>query len=786
MFNPTDFYSAKFCDSVNSVLNLTVYEKDLIKKFGFMVTERLSYNNFIEAFYEIYQKDLPLYFASDAMLHVMHYSFDKAFREIESNYITTILTRLLDTLRSSIPNLESESGNTFYQKAMHDMDLYLTVAENLLTGKTSALYYKDNQAIYDEINNDIKSLGSATIKLFSDSIRKYDFSQFTVRGHYTETQELSNYFRSMMWLGRTEIYITSPEQDTTMISGQSDIDLQRQAILTALICRAANLTDGFMKMDSIENILKVFIGDQDNIRITEVKSLMDSMNITPVSLIYHNTWKEFQSRLTNLASANQMYNSQILYSDPMSPDQVKPSASFMLFGQRPVLDGNITPNVVYDKILYQNQKVLRMLPSTLDVLFSIGNDAAIQLLENEITKYPYSSNLAALRYLIDGYDNTFWQGTCYNNWLDAIRKMNPPYDRSSLPKFMRTAAWQQKNMTTQLASWAELRHDFLLYAKQPYTSGASCSFPVIYVEPVPNTYRALSKFANLALNVTKDIKNIDCSSFFYYFASACNTLAIIADKELINQTMTDDEEIFLSKTLYTHPDCSDDILGWYPSLYYGNYFQVGCFKDKYIVADVHTAPTDADGNEVGWVKHAGTGKFNLAVVVTDLPDGNKYALAGPVMSYYEYTSTNYKRLTDEEWQQAVDTIGMRPDYVNLYLAGKDGGDKGLYSILFTDVPNNPVVEQSIDIINFPNPFNDYTTIAFKIPEQLSNQTVELSICDLSGNIIRHLLNQPMTNGNYTARWNAKDETGRPVPQGIYLFKIKIGDLVKIGKANYMK
>jgi hypothetical protein len=48
---------------------------------------------------------------------------------------------------------------------------------------------------------------------------------------------------------------------------------------------------------------------------------------------------------------------------------------------------------------------------------------------------------------------------------------------------------------TQLASWAELRHDTVLYAKQSYTTSLGCSYPDAYVEPCPEFFRALGDFA---------------------------------------------------------------------------------------------------------------------------------------------------------------------------------------------------------------------------------------------------------------------------------------------------
>jgi len=795
--NITDFNSALYSKDVNSKFHLTDKEKMIIGDNGFMVTERLNYNNFICAMYAVYQSDVPLFISSDAILQSLHYSFDKILKNIETNYLMLRLAPLLEKLWQEIPNLEMKSNGVLYLKAMQDMDLYLKVAQNLLSGQTTSLYYSSNQTMYDAIMSNIQLLKPVKLPLFSETDRTLDFSQFTVRGHYNETQELSQYFQSMIWLGRTEIYITSPK---TSDPPQTETDLQRQAILSALISQAATDSKAIDIINDMKKILKVFIGSPDNIRIWEVQTAMQNEGISPADLTDSLKWKKYQTELTQLTSANQLYNSQILSSDPTKPDQLIPAASFLLMGQRPILDGFITANVVFDRIIYNSGKVRRMLPKTLDILFSIGNDAAIQLLDNEINHYQYSSNLAALRYLIDGYDNTFWQSTCYNNWLSAIQCLNPPKDRSSLPKFMQTAAWQQKNMNTQLASWAELRHDFILYAKQPYSgSWDTCSYPMVYLEPVPGVYKSISSFAMTAMKVLDSIPSGNFQSaleYLFLLANTNDTLSDIAERELKNENLTSGETNMLCSTLYDNYNqgggCSGPTWtfdGWYPKLYFENSFTPSTCdgsEDKFVVADVHTAPMDEDGNPVGWVLHAGTGPVNMMVVTADLPDGKKYALTGPVMSYYEYTSTNFKRLTDDEWYKSVDTMGMRPDFVNLYLAGKQGEDRGAYSILFTDVPTEPVIDSKLEIYNFPNPFNNSTTINFKVPTQYSNQNVELSVYDISGIKIRQLINQPMASGNYSTRWNAKDEPGKSVNEGVYLFKLKIGDLEKVGKGNFVK
>jgi hypothetical protein len=167
----------------------------------------------------------------------------------------------------------------------------------------------------------------------------------------------------------------------------------------------------------------------------------------------------------------------------------------MLFGQRFVIDSYVTGSVVFDRILYNGEKICRLFPLP-RCSFSLGNDASAQLLVSELNAYHYSPNLSALRYLIDSYEPEFWKSTLYNSWLGLLRNMNPPEDKNALPGFMQTGAYWQQKMNTQLSSWAQLRHDNLLYAKQSYSGGTVCSFPYSYVEPFPGLYNNLSYSGN--------------------------------------------------------------------------------------------------------------------------------------------------------------------------------------------------------------------------------------------------------------------------------------------------
>jgi hypothetical protein len=102
-----------------------------------------------------------------------------------------------------------------------------------------------------------------------------------------------------------------------------------------------------------------------------------------------------------------------------------------------------------------------------------------------------------MRVLGDAHGPAFWDANLYNLWLGALRALSPGLDvASALPAVAGTEPWGRRILQTQLASWAELRHDALLYAKPSYTSGAVCEFPDAYVEPNPVFFARVEAFAD--------------------------------------------------------------------------------------------------------------------------------------------------------------------------------------------------------------------------------------------------------------------------------------------------
>ncbi|MCX5801858.1 MAG: T9SS type A sorting domain-containing protein [Candidatus Eisenbacteria bacterium] len=81
--------------------------------------------------------------------------------------------------------------------------------------------------------------------------------------------------------------------------------------------------------------------------------------------------------------------------------------------------------------------------------------------------------------------------------------------------------------------------------------------------------------------------------------------------------------------------------------------------------------------------------------------------------------------------------------------------------------------------NYPNPFNPVTRIDFSLNERAR---VSMMIYDISGKLIRTLVNETASAGTHYATWNGEDESGRAVASGIYVCKLE----TSLGKTTARK
>jgi hypothetical protein len=81
-----------------------------------------------------------------------------------------------------------------------------------------------------------------------------------------------------------------------------------------------------------------------------------------------------------------------------------------------------------------------------------------------------------------------------------------------------------------------------------------------------------------------------------------------------------------------------------------------------------------------------------------------------------------------------------------------------------EVPSTIALKQ-----NYPNPFNPTTTIGFSLPKE---QHVRLAVYDMTGQLVKTLLDEGVRAGNKEITWDGTSATGAKVASGMYLYRLE--------------
>ncbi len=593
---------------------------------------------------------------TDSILHALHSSYDALVKRLEESAFAPALEKVLidahRALGESRASLEAMFGDQ-----LDDVELHLTVAIHLLAWNPDAALAHASQTLdataVDRVLRQIRSYKAAKTSLYG-SPRRVDFSQFRPRGHYTDSPGLKRYFQAMMWLGRADLAF------------ELDDATGRQLLDSVLLAGLLDRTGGDEKLAKINSVIDFLVGRADSLTLAQ---LLDAMRKAGIKGLASLQGADARKRLVSELDANragvQAIRSQRVSSSPRDSVKTRPPAIFQLFGQRFTLDSFLLSKVVFDSIVHNGVKQGRMMPSGLDVMAALGNDTAVVLLEKQLKAHNYAPNLLGLRDYVDEKDHAYWGKNLHVLWLDTLRVLDDDFsEQKHLPEVMQTSAWQRKQLQTQLGSWAELRHDTLLYAKQSYTSSPECGYPAAYVEPYPDVYARIAHFAREANRLLGDLepKRLgQVRKFLGRMEEITTKLQKLAEKELRAEPFTLEEQLWLKKTIDrtaygSGPPRYD---GWYPDLFLE---RDASHEWDPVVADVHTDPSSRQ------VLQVGVGDVGFGLVAIDNA-GDRMAYVGPLYSYYEFRHPASDRLTDEKWQSMIAgaKVPARPAWTKPFL-----------------------------------------------------------------------------------------------------------------------
>ena len=594
--------------------------KDLLQKNKFVVVPGQGEKDLIDVYINCQKNNEPIFITTDVILHTSHLLFDFNLRTVEIYTLIEKIEKLTDLMIKIAATQYQDISNPELKEAARRNLAFFSVAKKLLSPQFTipfpvrALAEQELSLISAHQGVALSPIMEAS-PLRGSGIRGEDYSQYIPRGHYTRNEAFERFFKTMTWYGRMAFALPDRE-DTT------------QALLIIKALSQAG-GEGMKLWEKVYEPTVFFSGRTDDLDVYDYQQLAQQVfgqTITYDEITHH---KELQRFITKVHAIKKTRIGKG-YVDGMR-----------FLGQRFIPDAYI-----FDQL---TGYPWRPLPKGLDIMALLGSLRAKELLKEDFTIPPYATNFNRLEEefglsSLIAEDWVDWKQNLYWRWLHCLKPLFYEIPKGH-PQFMQQKSWLDKVLLTASASWTELRHDTILYAKPSYSATAT---PIRfqhtkgYVEPYPEVYR---RIASLIQEMRKglDVRGLLLEEFkgkLLKFEDVLKTLETISQKELSHQELTEEEHTIMwtiGRTLRDITSFSQEVVE-----------KVGATTDltMALVADVHT------DTSTGQVLEEAVGNPHYIYVVVhtnNVLQVNK----GAVFSYYEFTWPIAEKLIDEKWQQMI-------------------------------------------------------------------------------------------------------------------------------------
>lgn len=603
---------------------------------NFVVTEGGGYE-----FFEVYEtnryKERASFVTVDSLMHTYHLYFSYLLKNVERSQLTDKLLQLSRRmLDNSAAQYEQLSGSEWEEAAKRNV-AFFAVGTKLLDDSTQIPAYAEEIARY-ELDCIRQANGIETSLITGDF---EDYSQYVPRGYYEGDAGLERYFRAMMWYGRIHFK-------------QEEEELDRSALLiTKALSEDA---ESYGLWEAIYAVTSFFAGASDDLGVCEYKAVMqqaygDSFSVSDLAG-NAGAFEQFHAMTASLKTP-------LINSLPIKDGEENTILGFRFMGQRFTIDAAVMQELIYSNVGENSGGARRMLPDTLDVPAALGSDLALRILtENGDTGYAgYSENMNWLRNGLSMENTALWSASLYASWLNTLRPLLTPKGEG-YPVFMQSEEWLKKDLECFAGSFAELKHDTILYSKQVMAEmGGDYNEEIPddrgYVEPEPLVY---ARFVNLASQTAEGLRRYGMldpvdEENLSRLTEIAKRLQTISEKELREELPTEDEFEFIKSyggnlEHFWREALRDESNGQ------------RLFAEDYPAAIVADIATDPNGQvlEVATVNPA-------TVYVVVKVDGKVKIASGSVYSFYQFAWPLSDRLTDSKWRWLM---GLQADENGYY------------------------------------------------------------------------------------------------------------------------
>ena len=629
-----NFKSGNEDDKVN-VANIV--NPALLKEPDQRLWDYLGHNGFAivpaqhQQLFHVYEQndyhEFPAFVTTDLYLQLYHLYFDCMLREVEQEKLMPLLKEFCEEgqkvfARRWQREKENEDAVFNTEEAAEWIVTYFKVANALLEEQAP----KGDADALGEYERVMKSVNTTSEFLEYTDV-PFEYSLFRPRGHYTRNDNLKRYFRTMMWL------------QTVPLRSDNPFDMLKANILAVEICDDHDNPRLYSLYKKLTEPMNYLMGMPDDVSIEQVNKIISDIGTCEIDP------NELGVKVDEIAEKQTRIRPKFLRTGRnkvrLMPQRYQPDAE-----------------VLQEMVDYDSNTTKREVPKGLDVFAAMGVNAAEKILMDELNEpdrwSKYTSNLKRMKKRMNEIK---WEENAATQWMSALKTVIDKPQHA--PYFMLSPEWDKKSLNAMLGSWSELKHDAILYAKQPMGAecgGAGPPDPIVkgYVEP--NV-----KFWQKAIDLLKENQKIlrthnllteKIATANERLTEEAEFLLAISKKELRGQVLKDVEydELeyigakFENMSLELLRDSEHELWDWEAIQ--------GPDRKVALVADVYTA--NADNNPNKSILYEAVGDADEIYVVVEI-GGYLWLTRGAVFSYREFQrSIDDQRLNDEEWQEYLE------------------------------------------------------------------------------------------------------------------------------------
>lgn len=624
--------------SLDNIINKGIYEgftekqEKMLRQNGFVVMEP-NFDSFVslkmhQPYEHMEYHDHSMMITTDAVLHLWHVFYSESMKAMElSKYLPNLKELSLEMEKKAIDAYINDPD--VLDSAYANVIAFFHVANTLLRDESERAVWYETE-LDEEISGDALEIAEKELELIrsetpKDSVlfnRSIDYSQFKVRGHYTTGPDLSRYFQAMMWYGFT------------------GFDLKKQPDEALIISELLLQDDALMKLwNKNYELTSLYSGESDDITILEMKKAMgkELQDGVTEQLINEKSRKKLLKLFEKLPEPRIVAN----LSEENASHAVEKAFKFM--GQRFSVDAYIMQNLM--------EPYKRPMPTSFDVFTAMGSETAEKVLREN---YNTNQNWPEYDEILENMTEEYKEGKLtdgdnfYNGWIRAIdATLNSIPEGKQIPYFMSTEAYEYKKLNSALGSFAELKHDNILYSKQAMAEmgGPEGNNTLHYLEPNEDLYQEL---LTLTTHAEKMLKKEKLDEEMIVPLSRIKEILLrfveISRKELNGENISKED---LHELNY-FGGLVEYVATHYLYMLASQGYEIESPKTTALIADIATVlPTE---NSEGGYLEVATG-YPYTIYVLCHVNGVDFLASGVVYSAFEFMSL--ERFTDEEWQAAI-------------------------------------------------------------------------------------------------------------------------------------